>query len=101
MRTHVLLLSALCTAVLCCPARADFQPGVKVEADGNAIDIRIGHLVPCVMDWNADGKKDLVVGQFSGGKIRLYLNHGTDKSPVFKDYSFLHAGGKVISLAAG
>ena len=41
------------------------------------------------------------VGQFRGGKIRLYLNHGTDDSPVFKEYSFLHAGGKEISLPAG
>jgi hypothetical protein len=98
---NLVLLGALCLALPCCGAMAELGPGVRVAADGEAIDVEIGHLVPCAMDWNADGKKDLVVGQFSGGKIRLYLNHGTDASPVFKDYSFLHAGGKEIRLPAG
>jgi len=102
MRVPVLLvLASLWLAALCGPVRADFHPGVKIEADGNAIDVRIGHLKPWVTDWNADGKKDLILGQFMGGKVRVYLNEGTDRSPVFKRYSFLNAGGKVISLAAG
>jgi len=102
MRTHALTgLAALSLAVLCCTALADLQPGVRLKANGEVIDVEIGHLVPCVMDWNGDGKRDLIVGQFSKGKIRLYLNHGTDGSPVFKEYSFLHAGGKEISLPAG
>ncbi|MFC1587070.1 hypothetical protein ACFL54_02065 [Planctomycetota bacterium] len=77
------------------------QKGVLLQADGQAIDIKVGHLVPCVTDWNNDGKKDLVVGQFSGGKIRLYLNCGSDKQPKFKGFSFLSAGGQEISLPAG
>jgi hypothetical protein len=75
--------------------------GQKLEAGGKVIDIEVGHLVPCVVDWNNDGKKDLLVGQFSGGKIRLYLNGGTDDAPRFNAYSFLEAGGKEISLPAG
>ncbi len=42
------------------------------------------------MDWNCDGKKDLVIGvetgvqgQDTGGLIRVYLNTGTDAAPVF------------------
>ena len=68
---------------------------------GKPIDIEVGHLVPCTLDWNGDGKKDLIVGQFAGGKIRLYLNQGTDKAPEFGDFSFLEAGGEQISLPAG
>jgi len=76
-------------------------PGVKLMAGGEPIDVEIGHLVPCVSDWNSDGKKDLLVGQFKSGAIRLYLNQGTDAAPMFKDFSMLHAGGKPIRLDAG
>jgi hypothetical protein len=84
--------------LLCSAQAAEFQQGVKLEADGKPIDVEVGHLVPCVVDWNGDGKKDLLVGQFAGGKIRLYLNQGTDNAPVFKDFTYLQAGGKEISL---
>lgn len=75
--------------------------GVKLEAAGEPIDIEVGHLVPCACDWNSDGKKDLLVGQFKDGAIHLYLNEGTDASPVFGEYSLLEAGGKPIKLDAG
>ncbi len=79
----------------------ELTEGVRLKAGGEAIDVDIGHLVPCVTDWNGDGKKDLIVGQFSGGRIRLYLNRGTDKEPAFKDFEYLKAGGAEISLPAG
>ncbi len=75
--------------------------GVKLEAAGEPIDVEIGHLVPRACDWNNDGKKDLIVGQFRNGAIRLYLNQGTDESPVFGEFSLLQAGGKPIRLDAG
>ncbi len=56
---------------------------------------------PCVYDWTGDGKKDLIIGQFTGGKIRLYENEGTNKAPVLKSFSFLQAGGAEISLSSG
>jgi hypothetical protein len=99
---HIVTVSGIVGfALLCLPVSGAVKDGVRLEADGTAIDIDIGHLVPCATDWNADGKKDLIVGQFSGGKIRLYLNHGTDSAPVFKDFEYLKAGGKEISLPAG
>jgi len=79
----------------------EFQEGVKLTAAGEPIDVEIGHLVPCVCDWNSDDKKDLIVGQFKNGAIRLYLNEGTDTEPVFNDFSILQAGGKPIKLDAG
>jgi len=82
-------------------AGPNFQQGVMLQAAGKPIDIETGHLVPCVSDWNSDGKKDLIVGQFTKGAIRLYLNQGTDTEPVFNDFSFLQAGGKPIKMDAG
>jgi hypothetical protein len=82
-------------------AEPRLREGIMIQAAGKPIDIEVGHLVPCVTDWNSDGKKDLIVGQFANGAIRLYLNEGTDEEPVFGDSSFLQAGGKPIKLDAG
>ena len=78
-----------------------FEAGFKIAAGGTPIDVKVGHLVPDVVDWNNDGKKDLVVGQFKEGAIRLYLNEGTDSKPVFGEFSLLAAGEKPIKLDAG
>ena len=105
MKWHrVVGLIALPLAMLCCAALAEapkLQPGVRLRADGKNIDVKIGHLVPAVMDWNGDGKKDLIVGQFSGGRISVYLNNATDSAPGFKDFSLLRADTKEIRLPAG
>ncbi len=79
----------------------DLAEGKLIEADGKAISVEIGHLAPCVVDWNNDGRKDLVVGQFKEGNIRLYLNEGSDAEPLFNSFEYLEAGGEKISLAAG
>ena len=50
------------------------------------------------MDFDKDGKKDLIVGQFGKGKARIYLNIGTDAKPVFGDWTFLQAGGQDASV---
>lgn len=40
------------------------------------------------MDWNDDGRKDLLTGEWYGN-IRIYLNTNTDEDPVFSGYTFL------------
>ncbi len=71
---------------------------VKIYACDEPITVPNGHAAPWVMDFDKDGKKDLIVGQFRGGKARIYLNIGTDAKPVFKDFTFLQAGGKDASV---
>ncbi len=82
-------------------ASSDFQQGVMLKAADEFIDVKVGHLVPHVTDWNNDGKKDMIMGQFSGGSITLFKNIGTDEAPVFGEGEKLHAGGKPIKLDAG
>ncbi len=48
-----------------------------------------GYAIPCVTDWNGDGKKDLLVGYQTAGKIALYLNVGTDAQPRFDNFTNL------------
>ena len=103
MCKHVVgVLGAMGVFLLCSTAFAQqLQEGVLLQADGKEINIEVGHLVPVVTDWNEDGKKDLLIGQFSGGKIGLYLNTGTDSAPELKFQKYLEAGGAEISLPAG
>ena len=44
------------------------------------------------MDWNNDGKKDLLTGEYDGS-IRIYLNTNTDADPVFDGFTYLQLGG--------
>jgi len=37
---------------------------------------------PDVVDWNGDGKKDLIVGN-SNGEIFVFLNKGTNEDPQY------------------
>jgi hypothetical protein len=61
-----------------------------VQAAGKDLDVG-GEASPCVVDWNEDGKKDLLMGNGSG-EIFLYLNEGSNEQPVF---------GKPIKLNGG
>jgi hypothetical protein len=103
MKKEMLFCILICAAMpwLCPGAEPQFQEGIKIQSNGQDIDIPVGHLVPCVADWNGDQKKDLIVGQFSEGKICLYLNQGTNEKPEFKGFTEMQAGGKPIRLDAG
>jgi hypothetical protein len=59
---------------------AAFEAPVRLKADG--VPVRVegpGYAAPCWADINGDGKKDLLVGQFHQGKIRVYRNLGDGK----------------------
>ncbi len=80
------------------------QKGAKLKVADKLIDFKQGHLVPVVSDWNNDGKKDLIVGHFSGslgGNMKLFLNQGTDAAPMFKEGIQMQAGDKPIRMKAG
>ncbi len=76
-------------------------PGVQIQADGKPIDVEIGHAAPCYDDFDGDGVKDLLVGQFGDGKLRIYRNGGTNAKPVFSDFTFFQADGKDATVPFG
>jgi hypothetical protein len=62
------------------------------------------YAVPTAMDWNGDGKWDLVVGTWENagsGSLRLYLNKGTNAAPNLAFDSFVSAGGSQINVGYG
>lgn len=72
-----------------------FQPGELLQVDADALDVG-DYAIPCAADWNGDGKKDLLVGYQTAGKIAVYINSGTDAQPAFTNAAIVQAGGADI-----
>ena len=61
---------------------AELAAPVRLEAAGKPIDaMEIGHAAPFVCDFDGDGLKDLLVGQFKDGLLWIYRNEGTNSEP--------------------
>ena len=59
---------------------AEFEQPVRMKGDGAAVKVESpGYAAPCWADIDGDGKKDLLVGQFSKGKIQVFKNLGAGK----------------------
>jgi hypothetical protein len=58
----------------------EFERPVRLEAGGQPVRVEDpGYAAPCWADVDGDGKKDLLVGQFNGGKIKVCRNLGDGK----------------------
>ncbi len=71
----------------------------------NGADIQVpGYSVPSFVDWNNDNLNDLVVGQGGGsdppGKVRVYLNAGTQSDPMFSDFFYAQSNGLDLTCPA-
>ncbi len=70
------------------------KPELITGSTGPVMSEGMGWASPAVMDWNGDGKKDLLIGEFGSGTenkravgnfLRVYLNEGSDDKPAFSD----------------
>ena len=81
-----------------------FGPEEIVQAGGADISVP-GYSVPSYVDWNNDGLQDLIVGEGSGsysGRVRVYLNVGTQTNPQFSGYVYAQSsGGDLTCTGAG
>ena len=90
--------TALCSAADFQPA---FQPPVRLIAGDDAVRVESpGYAAPCLADLDADGKKELLVGQFAKGKIRVFKHPGGEKfgPEKFEPGEWLQAGGEVAQV---
>ena len=55
---------------------------------------------PALVDWDADGDQDLLVGNISG-RVILILNEGDAKSPAFGAKRALQAAGQDVQVPGG
>ena len=73
------------------------QPFLVTGDTNPVLTEKHGLAAPALWDWNGDGKRDLLVGEFEtnsgenfpmgadGSTIRVYINVGTDADPKFTD----------------
>ena len=79
----------------------ELQQPFRVMAGEQPIDVEVGHAAPFLADVDGDGVKDLLVGQFGEGKLRIYKNIGTKIEPKFDKFTWFKAGAEVGKVPAG
>jgi hypothetical protein len=98
------MMFALAAVVLLGPLALGVTPlfvGPEPVNDAG-VPIDVGYYgAPTMYDWNKDGAKDLVLGQYEEGKIRLYQNLGPDTAPDFNGFTYFQSGGTDITLPYG
>ena len=90
-----------------------FAPGVRLLTGDKPIDVTTGHAAPYMYDFNGDGKRDLLVGEFGSGtyrgettsksslanaRLRVYLNKGSNASPRYDGFKYFQADGENASV---
>ncbi len=96
MRIHPIALRLLAVWVAFAPilssSQPQLQPASLLRANGAVLDVG-DYAIPCVCDWNGDGRKDLIVGYRYADKVAIFYNTGSDAAPQFGVSSNLQAGG--------
>ncbi len=89
----------LLVAPLSAQQSAQLDKPVRLKADGEFIDTGkdIGYAGPLFVDYDRDGKPDLLVSAFRGN-IRFFKNVGTRSAPKFEEREPLQAGGDPIRV---
>jgi len=86
----------------CIPCAAGvFSDPVALEAGGETIDVEVGHAAPWAADVDGDGVRDLLVGQFGGGKVLFFRNAGTNAKPKLEKGVFVKGGPKEAAVPYG
>src|SRR5262245_11999920 len=98
--TLALLLAGM--TLLADESKKELADPVHVLAASKPLDVqRSGHAAPFVGDLDGDGLPDLLVGQYHEGRLRIYRNVGTRKSPRFDSFNWLLADGKFARVPVG
>ena len=68
--------------------------------DDQGADIAVdSYCTPCVVDWNKDRKKDLLLGS-GDGILALYINQGSDSEPLFTSPLEIEIEGNAVDVGS-
>ena len=95
------LFAAVLFAAVVRGGATDLESPVRIDSGGKPIDVEIGHAAPWIHDFDGDGRRDLLVGQFGSGKLRIYRNTRTNEKPAYDGFKFFEAGGAEATVPAG
>jgi hypothetical protein len=99
MLHEIVMTSLLAVSTPAAEVASNLQLPVQIQASGQPLDVqRDGHSAPFVGDFDGDGVRDLLVGQYDQGRLRLYRNAGTNTEPLFQDYDWLKAEGELATV---
>lgn len=93
---HSVVVGVACAGGLISNQAAEFEKPVLLKAAGEPIGVESpGYAAPCWADIDGDGKSELLVGQFSRGKIKVYQHLGDLK---FSRGEWLKAEGEIAEV---
>jgi hypothetical protein len=102
LRWIVWVVAVVGLPVALAAGESGLEPPVHVLAGGEPIDTGgIGYAAPFFADFDGDGVRDLLVGEFSQGRMRIFRNVGTDTEPKFEDHEFFKAGSELGRVPSG
>ena len=79
-----------------------FTAPVNLQTNGADIQVNAWS-VPSLADFNGDGVNDLIVGEKvdeTTGKVRVYLNTGTNAAPIYTGALYVQLGGADLTVPA-
>jgi hypothetical protein len=80
----------------------DLATPVQLMADGKPLDVGgIGYAAPYLGDYDGDGIRDLLVGEFSQGRLHIYRNLGTNTQPKFGPSELFKGGAETGRVPSG
>ena len=95
MKLHLLWVLVVASGT-CLVGAAEFQPPIRLKTGDTAIRVESpGYAAPCWADLKGNGKKQLLVGQFNEGKIRVFEQVSAEN---FRPGEWLRAEGNVAEV---
>lgn len=93
LRLNLVNALASLAVVTATAAGGDLEPAKPICDARGPIDVQhSGHAAPFVGDFDGDGLKDLLVGEYYKGRLRVYRNVGTNEKPQFDGYALFQDG---------